>query len=104
MPPLRAESSTVSIPPRERILAKRCAKAIEHGRSVSHHNSHSASQTAKAPVPTLAATCERRAAAMNVAYLSRPDGIHIKKVVRRSAIPDRAPPIPYLECQFGESD
>ncbi|KAB5589641.1 hypothetical protein CTheo_6914 [Ceratobasidium theobromae] len=93
MPPLRAESSTVSLPPRERIVAKRRTKAIQHGKPMPHL------QTARVPAPTLAATRTRRLAAMDVAYLSRPDGFHIKRVVRRPATPDRAPSIPYLEGQ-----
>jgi hypothetical protein len=102
MPPLRTELSTVSIPPREWILAKRRANAIAHGRPVSHSSSGSARQTAKALTLTLAVTRKRRTAALDVAYLRQPDGIHIKRVVRRPAISDCAPPIPYLEGQHGE--
>jgi hypothetical protein len=101
MPPVRPESSTVSVPPRELIVAKRRAKAIKQGQAVIP-SANGARQTAKALAPTLAATRERRAAAIDVAYLSRPDGVHIKRVVRRPATPVRAPPVPYLTGQEGE--
>ncbi|KAG8732071.1 hypothetical protein FRC10_001257, partial [Ceratobasidium sp. 414] len=103
MIPLRAESSTVSLPPRERTLAKRRAKAIKLGLSPSvacKSPAKRARKRAKAPVPpTLAATCQRRAAA-NVAYIEQPDGYHVKQVVRR-VTPGPAPPVPYLP---GEED
>ncbi|KAG8728155.1 hypothetical protein FRC10_005254, partial [Ceratobasidium sp. 414] len=104
MIPLRAESSTVSLPPRERALAKRRAKAIKLGLPPSIASKSPAKGIQKrakppAPPPTLAATRQRRAAA-DVAYLDRPDGYHIKRVVRRVS-PGPAPPVPYLP---GEED
>ncbi|KAG9084397.1 hypothetical protein FS749_005264 [Ceratobasidium sp. UAMH 11750] len=104
MIPLRAESSTVSLPPRERASAKRRAKAIKLGLSPSVAGKSPAKGSRKrakapAPPPTLAATRKRRAAA-DVAYLDRPDGYHIKRVVRRVS-PGPAPPVPYLP---GEED
>jgi hypothetical protein len=99
MPPLRAELSTVSVPPRERILAKRRAMAIKNGLPLGP-SADGARQTANVPVPTLASTRERREAA-DVAYLSRPDGYHIKRVVRRPATP-QPPPVPYLMGQDGK--
>ncbi|KAF8606213.1 hypothetical protein BDV93DRAFT_521056, partial [Ceratobasidium sp. AG-I] len=108
--PLRTELSTVSLPPRERIVARRCAKAIRQGQPVSGIDTNSVRKTAKAPMPTLAATRERRTAALNVAYLDRPDGYHIKKVVRRPATTGRPAPVPYLTgqedlpCSDDESD
>jgi hypothetical protein len=101
MPPLRTELSTVSIPPREKLVAKRRAKAIKLGLPVLDPSTHGVKQKTKAPTPTLAATRERRAAALDVAYLDRPDGIHIKRVVRRAATP-KPPPVPYLTGQDGE--
>ncbi|KAG8731262.1 hypothetical protein FRC10_001915 [Ceratobasidium sp. 414] len=103
MLPLRAESSTVSLPPRERALAKRRAKAIKLGLSPSISRKSPAKVARKrgkapAPAPTLAATRKRRAAA-DVAYLDRPDGYHIKRVVRRLPTPGSHPPIPYLQGQ-----
>ncbi|KAG9076442.1 hypothetical protein FS749_011786 [Ceratobasidium sp. UAMH 11750] len=104
MPALHAESSTVSLPPRERALTKRRAKAIKLGLPPSTSGKSPAKaiqKRGKAPMPppTLAATRQRRAAA-DVAYLDRPDGYHIKRVVRRQT-PGPAPPIPYLP---GEED
>ncbi|KAG8732210.1 hypothetical protein FRC10_001159 [Ceratobasidium sp. 414] len=104
MIPLRAESSTVSLPPWERALAKHRAKAIKLGLPPSIASKSPAKgiqKRAKPPVPppTLAATRQRRAAA-DVAYLDRPDGYHIKRVVRRVS-PGPAPPVPYLP---GEED
>lgn len=102
MSPLRAESSTVSLAPRERRAAKRRAKAIRQGQPISHTSTNGVKKLAKAPAPTLATTRKRRAAALNIAYIDRPDGYHIKQVVRRLATPDHAPPIPYLRGQEGE--
>lgn len=102
MSPLRAESSTVSMPPRERRPAKRRAKAIRQGQPIPDAGTNSVRKIAKVPLPTLAATRQRRLAALNVAYIDRPDGYHIKQVVRRPSTPDHAPPIPYLNGQEGE--
>jgi hypothetical protein len=102
MSPLRAESSTVSMPPRERILCKQRAKAIRHGQPVLPHSTTGTKRSAKAPAPTLATTRKRRSAALDIAYLDRPDGYHIKCVVRRSPTPQHIPPIPYLPGQDGE--
>ncbi|KAF8594554.1 hypothetical protein BDV93DRAFT_515685 [Ceratobasidium sp. AG-I] len=99
MGPLRAESSTVSLPPSERMLAKRRAKAIRNGLPIPRDGTNNAKQKGKAPAPILAATRERRSAALNVAYINQPDGYHIKRVVRRPATPKRAPPVPYLPSQ-----
>lgn len=103
MGPLRAESSTTSMPPRERIVAKCHAKAIRKGQPMPRTVTDRARKTTKAPAPTLAATRKRRLAALNVAYIDRPDGYHIKRVVRRPATPERVPGIPYLPGQEGES-
>ncbi|KAG8777228.1 hypothetical protein FRC12_000490 [Ceratobasidium sp. 428] len=101
MPATRPESSVVSLPPRERALAKRRAKAMRHGISPSlvGKSSKVTKRKAKAaPAPTLASTRKRRAAA-DFAYLNRPDGFHVKRVVRRPGTPERAPPVPYLPGQ-----
>lgn len=100
--PLRTELSTVSMPPREQIVAKRRAKAIQQGQPVPHANTNGTRKKAKAPVPTLAATRQRRQAALEVAYLDRPDGYHIKKIVRRPATPEQVAPVPYLQGQDGK--
>ncbi|KAG9088148.1 hypothetical protein FRC06_002211 [Ceratobasidium sp. 370] len=98
MPPLRAESSTVSLPPRERVLAKHHAKAIKLGLPPSVASESPAKGTQKrtgpAPLPTLAATHQRHAAA-DVAYLDRPDGYHVKRIVHQ-VTPGPVPPILYL--------
>ncbi|KAG9080275.1 hypothetical protein FRC06_006842, partial [Ceratobasidium sp. 370] len=99
MPPLRAEVSTVSLPPRERMLAKRRAKAIKLGLSPSFASKSPVTQARKATkalVPTLASTRKRRAAADH-AYFAWPDGYHIKPVVRR-------PPTPEGQDSDGESN
>ncbi|QRV82705.1 hypothetical protein RhiJN_10725 [Ceratobasidium sp. AG-Ba] len=104
MPAIRAKSaSVVSMPPRERRLAKRRARAAKLGLglppSVAGHSPNKTTRKeAKGPVPlTLAATRERRAGA-NRAYLVRPDGIHIKRVEHRPA-PEPVPHVPYLPGQ-----
>ncbi|KAG8737647.1 hypothetical protein FRC10_007970 [Ceratobasidium sp. 414] len=105
MIPLRAESSTVSLPPRDRVLTKRPAKAIKLGLSHSVASKSPAKGTRKRakappPPPALAATRKRRAGA-DAAYFNRPDGYHhIKRVIRRVS-PGPAPPVPYLP---GEED
>ncbi|KAF8595896.1 hypothetical protein BDV93DRAFT_514595 [Ceratobasidium sp. AG-I] len=102
MPPVRAESSTVSLPPRERRLGKQRAKAIKLGLPPSVSSRSPAKRTRKVAqksVPTLASTRVRRAGAMDVAYLNRPDGFHIKRVVRRPPTPGPAPSVPYLPGQ-----
>ncbi|KAG8774734.1 hypothetical protein FRC12_001845 [Ceratobasidium sp. 428] len=100
MPPARTESSIVSLPPRERALAKRCAKAMRLGISPSlvGKTSKTTKRKAKAPAPTLASTRKRRPGA-DFAYLNRPDGFHVKRVVRHPGTPERAPPVPYLPGQ-----
>ncbi|KAG8732992.1 hypothetical protein FRC10_000495 [Ceratobasidium sp. 414] len=104
MPPLRAESSTVSLPPRERALAKRCAKAIKLGLPPSSASKSPAKGIRKrrkvpAPPPTLATTRKRRGA--EVAYIDQPDGYHIKHVVRHPETLRPPPSVPYLP---GEED
>jgi hypothetical protein len=103
MPPLRAELSTVSIPPREKRLAKHRAKAIKLGlppsalvRDTSKHIKKAATNML---TPTLASTRTRRA--REFAYFSKPDGFYVKRVVRR---PTQAPisHTPYLPGQEGE--
>ncbi|KAG9088047.1 hypothetical protein FRC06_002249, partial [Ceratobasidium sp. 370] len=85
-------------------LSKHCAKAMKlklpplvAGKSPAKGAQKRAK--APAPTPTLAATREQRAA-VDVAYLNRPDGYHIKQVVRQLS-PGPAPPVPYLP---GEED
>ena len=102
MNPLRAESSTTSMPPRERIVAKRRAKAIRMGQPLPRAVTNRIKKTTKAPAPTLAATRKRRLAALDVAYIDRPDGYHIKRVVRRPATPEHIPVVPYLPGQKGK--
>ncbi|KAG9100288.1 hypothetical protein FRC06_004317 [Ceratobasidium sp. 370] len=80
MPPVHAELSMVSLPLRERILAKCRAKAIANGQPLPQLTK----RMTKVPTLTLAGTRQRRSAAMDVAYLRRPDGIHITQVVRRA--------------------
>lgn len=106
MPPVRAESSTVSLPPRERRLGKQRAKAIKLGLPPLVSTKSPTKKTrkdAQKSAPTLASTRVRRAGAMDVAYLNRPDGFHIKRVVRRPPTPRPAPPVPYLSGQDGKT-
>jgi hypothetical protein len=104
MPPLRAEASTVSLPPRERRVAKRRAKAIKLGLTPSGvltgAAAKSGKQKANLPKPTLASTrarCQRE-----LAFFNRADGIHVKQVVRRTATHAKVPRIPYLPGQEGK--
>ncbi|KAF8606748.1 hypothetical protein BDV93DRAFT_553224 [Ceratobasidium sp. AG-I] len=99
MPPLRPESSTVSMPPRERALARRRAKAIQNGEPIPRPSDNGVKQKGKALAPTLASTRKRRPAALDVAYIDRADGYHIKQVVRRPVTPKHAPPVQYLPGQ-----
>ncbi|KAG8723505.1 hypothetical protein FRC09_003064 [Ceratobasidium sp. 395] len=111
MPAIRAESaSVVSMPPREKMAARRRARAIKLGLGlpssvVGKSPGKRTRKTAKAPVPpTLAAMRERRKG-VDRAYLNRADGFHIKRVVRRAATPEHAPPVAYLSGQEdAESD
>lgn len=66
MPALRTESSTTSMPPQEQIVAKCCAKAIHKGQPVPRTVTKG---IRKAPAPTLAATRQRRLAALDTAYI-----------------------------------
>ncbi|QRV72033.1 hypothetical protein RhiJN_00047 [Ceratobasidium sp. AG-Ba] len=104
MPPVCAESSTVSIPPREKRPAKRNEKACKqkaHSGPPGPPNPPGppigAKRKAKQPILTLAGQRQRRA--NEVAYVSRPDGIHIKRVVRRSSDPGLPLAVPYLPGQ-----
>jgi hypothetical protein len=75
--PLRTGASTVSLPPWEKLPAKQRARAIRHGQPVPDPTTNNVRRMAKVPPPTLAATRQRRSAAVDVSYLSRADGIHI---------------------------
>lgn len=88
--------------PRERVVARRVAKAIQNNQPIPNPSTGSLKQKAKVPAPTLAAMRQRRLAALNVAYIERADGYHIKQVVRRPPTPE-CPLVPYLPGQEGES-
>ncbi|KAG9121597.1 hypothetical protein FRC07_002391 [Ceratobasidium sp. 392] len=86
MSALRAQSSTVSLPPREKMLARRRAKAIKLGHSIATIGApRPPRRKAKTPAPTLAATRQRRQ--KEYAYFNRPDGYQVKQVVRRPRTP-----------------
>lgn len=101
MPPLRAEESTVSLPPRERRLAKRRARAMKLGLppSTMERSAVKAARRRQAnqPTPTLASTRARRSG--ELAFFNKADGFHIKRVVRRAMPHSPVPRVPYLPGQ-----
>jgi hypothetical protein len=100
---LRTESSTVSIPPRERRAAKRRAKALKLGipsLAKAKASSKKIQRQAKPLAPTLASTRERRGG--ELAFFNKADGFHVKRVVRRKATNTPVPQIPYLPGQEGQ--
>ncbi|KAG9089943.1 hypothetical protein FRC06_001287 [Ceratobasidium sp. 370] len=99
LPPLCAEASTVSMALRERMPAKRRAKAIKNGQPMANPGVNRRRKAADPPAPTLAGTQEWHSKALDVAYLRRPNGYHIKQVVHRSSPPAHAHPVLYLPGQ-----
>ncbi|KAG9105104.1 hypothetical protein FRC07_009620, partial [Ceratobasidium sp. 392] len=102
MAALRAELSTVSLPPRDLFLAKRRAKAIRRGVSpsvVANDLAQQKKRRAKAPAPTLASTRKRRLGRELGYYDQHPDGcFRFKRVNCRSPLPP-VPAVPYLAGQ-----
>ncbi|KAG8794426.1 hypothetical protein FRC12_024578 [Ceratobasidium sp. 428] len=104
MAPLRAELSTVSLPPQDLLLAKRRAKAIKRGISPSVLANDLARQKkrqGKAPAPTLASLRERRLGRELGYYNPPPNGdgcFKFKRINRRPPLV-RTPAVPYLAGQ-----